>query len=109
MTSGSQIAAIPEPAGDEVYEHLEWRPHAWRRQPYLKGRSMTVAHLVYTMRAEDLTSAEAAREFELPLAQVQEALLHYRQHHDVVERDQEAERRYLESKGFTIDPPAVPR
>ena len=39
------------------------RPHRWRKQLYLKGRNMTVAHVVYTMRANDMTPEDAAEEF----------------------------------------------
>ena len=38
-------------APDEQYEHLEWRPHHWRKQLSLKGRKMTVGQFVYAMRA----------------------------------------------------------
>jgi uncharacterized protein (DUF433 family) len=99
-------ATIEDP---EVYRYLERRPHRWRKQLYLKGRNMTVAHLVYDMRANRLTPEEAAEDFELPLEQVEEALRYYERHRDVVERDQDEERRRLESKGYAIDPPPLPR
>src|SRR5688572_7345334 len=89
----------------EVYRYLERRPHRWRKQLYLTGRNMTVAHLVYDMRANRLSPEEAAEDFDLPLEQVKEALLYYERHRDVVERDQNEERRRLESKGYAIDPP----
>ena len=39
----------------ERYGYLEGSPHPWRKQLYLKRRNMTVAHLVYGLRANKLT------------------------------------------------------
>jgi uncharacterized protein (DUF433 family) len=93
----------------ETYHYLERRPHPWRMQLYLKGRNMTVAHLVYGMRANQFGPEEAAEDFDLPLEQVQEALHYFRRHRDVVERDQDEERRRIEAAGYVIDPPSVLR
>jgi uncharacterized protein (DUF433 family) len=93
----------------ETYHHLEQRPHPWRKQRYIKGRNMTVAHVVYRMRANHWTPEEAAEQFGLPLAQIREALVYYQRHRDVVEQDQAEERRRIEARGYVIDPPAVPR
>ena len=115
MEAGAHMAAKTEPEtrlhddAQEKYRFLEWRPHSWRKQPYLKGRRMTVANVVYGMRANKLTPEKAAEDFDLPLEQIREALLYYQRHPEVVQQDQEEERRYLESKGCLIDPPAVPR
>ena len=94
---------------EERYLYLEPRPSSWRRQLFLKGRNMAVVHLVYRMRAEGWTPEEAAEECELPLPQVQEALAYYLRHRQLIEQEQDEERRYLESHGLIIDPPAVPR
>jgi uncharacterized protein (DUF433 family) len=93
----------------EAYQHLEHRPGSWRRQLYLKGRNIAVGQLIYSMRADRLSPEQAVREYGLTMEQVQEALEYYRRHRDVIQQDAEDERRYLESKGMTIDPPAVPR
>jgi uncharacterized protein (DUF433 family) len=94
---------------DETYAFLERRPKSWRRQLFLKGRNIAVGQLVYNMRADGLTPAEAAQEYRLPLAQIQEALAYYRNNRDLIEQDADDERRYLESKGLTIEPAAVSR
>src|SRR5207249_165887 len=61
----------------ETYRFLEWRLDSWRKQPYLIGRRMTVANVVFGMRAYKLTPEEAAEDFDLPLEQIKEALLYY--------------------------------
>jgi uncharacterized protein (DUF433 family) len=93
----------------EEYQYLERRPHPWRKQLYLKGRNMTVGHLVYDMRTNHITPEEAVANYNLPLEQVQEALLYYQRHRDVIEADAAEERRRLEARGIQLDPPALPR
>jgi uncharacterized protein (DUF433 family) len=93
----------------EEYQYLERRDHPWRKQLYIKGRNMTVAHLVYTMRANKMTPEEAAADFELPRAQIEEALFYYERHRDVVEGDQDEEKRRLKARGIDVDAPPVSR
>ena len=63
------------PEAGEVYHYLEHRPHPWRKQLYLKGRNMAVGHLVYDMRTNNVPVEEAAANYDLPLEQIEEALL----------------------------------
>ena len=91
-----------------AYSHLEARPHLWRRQPYLRGRTMTVGQLVATMRANGLTPEQAVDDLDLPLAHVAEALLYYAEQHDLVDEELREDRRRLEAKGYKVEPPSVP-
>jgi uncharacterized protein (DUF433 family) len=75
----------------ENYQYLVIRSHPWRRQPYLKGRNMTVGQLVATMQANDLSPEEAAEDLDLPLAQVREALAYYDLHRDLVDLELQEE------------------
>lgn len=93
----------------EVYEHLERRPGSWRRQLHIKGRHLSIAHIVYGMRADKMTIEETAEDYDLPVEAVREALQYYERHRDLVEADQDDERRFIESHGIPIDPPALPR
>ena len=90
-----------------VYEYLEARPHPWRRQLYLRGRNITVGHLVATMNANKLSPEEAAEDMDLPLPQVQEALAYYEAHSDLVNSELREEKRYLQAKGYLVEPPPV--
>ena len=90
-----------------VYEYLEARPHPWRRQLYLRGRNITVGQLVATMNANKLSPEEAAEDMDLPLAQVQEALAYYEAHSDLVNSELREEKRYLQAKGYLVEPPPV--
>lgn len=88
-----------------AYAYLERRPHPWRRQFYLRGRTMTVGQLVATMRANGLTPDQAADD---PLAQIAEALFYYAQQHDLVDEELREDRRRLQAKGYPVEPPPVP-
>ena len=85
------------------YEYLVERPETDRKQLYLRGRTMTVGQLVYTMRANQLSVEEAAQDMDLPLSQVKEAMAYYETHQDLVESEAEKEKQYLLSKGVKLE------
>jgi len=74
------------------YQYLVSRPEKWRKQLYLKGRNMTVGQLVYKIRANQMTAEQAARDMDLPLEQVLEALAYYQTHHQLIESEVEEEK-----------------
>lgn len=49
------------------------RPHAWRRQPWVKGRRVTAGDLARTVEIECWTLRQAATEYDLPAAAILEA------------------------------------
>lgn len=91
------------------YKHLVAHHDNWRRQVWLRGRNMTVGQLVAWMRRNELSPEQAAEDFDLPLAQVQEALAYYEAHRDLVDAELREERQYLQSRGYTVEPPATTR
>lgn len=88
----------------EGYQHLVVRDHSRRRQLYLRGRNLTVGQLVYSMRADHLLPEQAAERYDLPLEAIQEALGYYQAHRAVIDAEAEAEKRYLQEKGYTLEP-----
>jgi uncharacterized protein (DUF433 family) len=97
-----------EPLRFRHYQYLTARPETGRSQLYLKGRTMTVGQLVYKMRANAMDAEAAAKDMDLPLAQVKEALAYYETHRDLIESEAAEERRYLEEAGVKLEPEAVP-
>ena len=86
------------------YKYLEPRPKNWRNQLWIKGRNMTVWHLIATMRTECETLEQTAENFGLPPEAVVEAMHYYTLHSDIVEADAEAEKRMLhEEFGATVE------
>ena len=91
------------------YQYLVTRPEKGRKQPYLKGRNMTVGQLVYKMRANRLSVEQAAEDMDLPVRQIMEAVAYYQVHRDLIESEMEEEKRYLLSQGVELEPRVVPR
>ena len=67
------IPELQPPASGE-WTYLVARPHPWRRQLFVRGRNLTVGHLVMTMRANRLTPEQAAEELDLPIEAVRREL-----------------------------------
>ncbi len=91
-----------EQGAAQVYQYLVARPHPWRRQLSLKGRNMTVGQLISTMQANHLSPDEAAGDLELPLEQVQEALVYYELHRDLIEAEAREQAARLAAKGYPV-------
>lgn len=90
------------------YQHLERRPDSNYKQLFVKGRRIR-AQVLYrlTVGEDPRTPEEVARDYELPLEVVQEAI-HYSQHNEGLlrqERDQELE--MIRRRGLD-KPPLVP-
>lgn len=86
------------------YKYLEPRPENWRKQLWIKGRNMTVWHLIGAMRTERYTPEKTAKNFDLPLEAILEAMHYYILHKDIVEADTDEEKRILvEEFGYQLD------
>lgn len=98
-----------EPLRFEHYDYLVARPETGHKQLYLKGRNMRVSHLIYTMRANQLSVEEAAADMDLPPAQVKEAQLYYQINQELIEHEVEEERQRLMAGGVELEPESLPR
>ncbi len=94
--------------GFDQYEHLVQRSESGRRQPYLKGRNMTVGQLIYTMRANQLSLDAAAADLDVPAAQIREAVAYYQVHRDEVDGEMAEEGRRLREQGVALGPEDLP-
>jgi uncharacterized protein (DUF433 family) len=56
------------------YSYLVSRPHAWRKQLVFKGRRLTVGQFLHSMRVNNMSLADAAEDFDLPLEAAREAI-----------------------------------
>jgi uncharacterized protein (DUF433 family) len=96
-----------EPLIFRHYQYLVARPEKGRKQLYLTGRNMTVGQLVYKMRANELSTEQAAADMDLPVEQVLEALAYYHTHRELIESETEEEKQYLLSHGVELEPRIV--
>ena len=90
-------------ATETKYKYLESRPHRWRKQLCIKGRNMTVWHVVGGMRADGYTKEEAAENYSLPIEAVEEALQYYVENRALIEAEVEEEGRRLREAGLLHD------
>lgn len=94
------VPADSAPVEDREYRYLTSRPHPWKRQLFIKGRNMTAGNLVYTVRKEKMTVEAAAKDFNLPMDAVLEAL-HYVEHNrPLIELEVLEEKRRLADRGL---------
>jgi uncharacterized protein (DUF433 family) len=81
-TAGTTEAAAP------IYRYLMQQTNHWMRQAFFVGRpKLPVSRVVESMQANNQSTEEAAREWSLPVAAVEEALDYYQRFHDLIEAD----------------------
>jgi uncharacterized protein (DUF433 family) len=86
------------------WQYLEKRPHPWREQLYIKGTRIKASVIYSDMIVNSETPEEAAENRDLPLAAIFEVIEYCQTHQDLLKREALEERRYLESKGVSLEP-----
>ena len=96
---------IPElespPTGD--WQYLVERPHPWRRQLYIKGRKLLASTVWQDMIANQMSIEEAADNWSLPLAAIEEAIHYCESHQELLKLEAEEERYRLEQQGVSLE------
>ncbi len=94
---------------DHGYKFLEARPGSNYRQLFIKGRKIR-AIIIYsqTVGEDARTPEEVARDYEIPLEAVQEAIHYCLNHKDVVHADYEREEEGIRRRGLDKPPFAPP-
>ena len=102
---------IPElqPATNGEWSYLVARPHPWRRQLFVKGRKLRASTVWMDMQANGMSQAEAADNWDLPLAAIEEICRFCESHGALLEMEAEEERRRLLEEGIRLEPPAARR
>ena len=71
-----------------VYRYLMQQPDHWLRQAFVVGRpKLPVSRVIESMRANGQSLENAAQDWSLPAAALEEALDYYGRFHDVIEAD----------------------
>ena len=95
QSSNGDIAqlVIPEfestTSGDWMF--LVSRPHAWRRQLYIKGRKVLASTVWGDMIVNDQTLAETAADWDLPLEAVHEVIRYCEANRDLLAMEAQEE------------------
>ena len=83
------------------YQHLEPRPGSNYRQLWLKGRRIRAAVVYEAIHGPDPRSPdEFARDYQVPLPAVLEALDYVAQNRSLIEQERDREAAKLRSRGF---------
>lgn len=104
-TAGGELQrlVVPElesPASEPTY--LVFRPHAWRRQPWVKGSRVLAATLWRDLLTNGLTPGEVAESWGLPEEAVHEIVVWCEGHRELLELEALEERRRLTDQGVQV-------
>lgn len=75
-TNATMPVVIPMSV-EAKYQHLERRPEKATKHLCIKGRNMTVWNLVGMMQQMEWTPEETAKQYDLPVEVVHEAIAYY--------------------------------
>jgi uncharacterized protein (DUF433 family) len=89
------------------WQYLEKRPHPRREQLYIKGTRIKASVIYSDMIVNHETPSETAFNWDLPLEAVLETIEYCETHQDLLKREAEEERRYLEERGIPLEPKAT--
>ena len=108
--SSSQETQGPRETPAPPWKYLVVRKHPWRKQLYIKGRNMTVRHLVGGVKANKFSDEQAAENYDLPVEAIREALAYFEANPEVIALDHATEMYLLSPEGGKgRGPESVPR
>ncbi|MCC3424141.1 MAG: hypothetical protein JGK12_09450 [Microcoleus sp. PH2017_01_SCD_O_A] len=87
----------------ENWQYLTARPHAWRKQLYIKGRKLLASTVWQDMTANEMSPEQAAENWDLPLSAIYEAMNYCESHQELLKLEADEERYRLETKGVQIE------
>ncbi|MDJ0661459.1 MAG: hypothetical protein QNJ42_18505 [Crocosphaera sp.] len=98
------IDSLESQSSQTEWQHLEQRPHSWRKQLYLKGRRLRASIVWTDMIVNEMTPEEAADNWDLPLEAIKESLEYCETHQELLKQEALIERRHLEERGIPLEP-----
>ena len=87
----------------ENWQYLVARPHAWRKQLYIKGRKLLASTICRDMTANQMSPEQAAENWDLPLSAIYEAINYCQSHQELLKLEADEERYRLEAKGVQVE------
>lgn len=86
------------------WNYLVQLSHPWKKQLYVKGRKLPAAAVWNAALANNLTRAEAADNWELPLSVIDEIFEYCEENKDLLQMEAAEEGRRLTEKGIKLGP-----
>ena len=95
---------LPELQGTGLFPwtYLVERPHAWKKQLFVKGRRLTAAQVWLDMRANHMTPGEAAENWELPEEAISEIVEYCESNGALLKMEADEEKLSLASQGISL-------
>ena len=85
------------------WQYLVQREYFWRRQLYLKGRRLLAMTVWQDMLANAMSREDAADNWDLPLAAINEVVRYCESHQDLLKIEADEEYCRLVSKGVSFE------
>jgi hypothetical protein len=101
------IQSLQNSSQIEDWQYLVSRPHAWRKQLYIKGRKLLASTVWQDMVTNQLSPEQAAENWELPLPAIDEAIQYCESHQELLKLEADEERYRLQIKGVPLEPTNV--
>ena len=91
------------------WHYLEQRHDSWRKQLYIKGKKLLASDVWSDMIVNSDSPQAAAKAWDLPIEAIAEAIKYCETHQHLIEQEALLEKKYLESKGYTVEPKIINR
>lgn len=104
MATETLPPSVSPPAPGAPWQHLEERPHSWRRQLSVKDRRLRAFSVWSDMIASGLSAEEVAQSRELSVEAVQECIRPCEENQPLLQSECEREKRWLLAREVRLDP-----
>ena len=101
---GAIVQSLQNTPEIENWQYLVSRPHAWRKQLYIKGRKLLASTIWRDMTANQMSPEQAAENWDLPLSAIYEAIDYCQKYQEILKLEADEERYRLEVKGVQVEP-----
>ena len=101
---GAIVQSLQSTPEIENWQYLVSRPHAWRKQLYIKGRKLLASTIWRDMTANQMSPEQAAENWDLPLSAIYEAIHYCQKYQEILKLEADEERYRLEVKGVQVEP-----
>ncbi|MEG4986195.1 hypothetical protein QUB08_10555 [Microcoleus sp. BR0-C5] len=100
---GAIVQSLQSTPEIENWQYLVSRPHAWRKQLYIKGRKLLASTILRDMTANGMSPEQAAENWDLPLSAIYEVIDYCENNQELLKLEADEERYRLEVKGVQVE------
>ena len=100
---GALNKSLNDSETDREWQFLAPRPHKWRKQLYIKNSRLPASAIWSDLIANNMTVEDAADNWNLPIAAIQEVLLYCELNKELLDFEADEEGRRLSAKNHLHD------